>query len=200
MIQPKQFPSIAAILLAAGAASRMGQPKLLLPWRGETLIHRAAQTALTAGLNPVVVVTGSGAEAIQSALSDLSVKLAHNPDWQMGQSTSVRAGVLALPAETQAVLFLLGDQPFVEAPLIRQLVETYLEKRPPILAPYVGEKRANPVIFDRSVFEHLCALQGDAGARSIFGRFPPAAMPWPDEKVLLDIDTPEDYERLSKLI
>jgi molybdenum cofactor cytidylyltransferase len=192
-------PKIAAILLAAGGATRMGQPKLLLPWKGEALIHRAARVALQAGLLPVIIVSGAGTEGIHSALKDLPVQFAHNPIWQEGQSTSVRAGVEALPADCQAVVFLLGDQPFVGADLIQTLVTTYIKDRPTILAPHVNGKRVNPVIFDRSVFPHLLDLKGDAGARSIFGVFPPAAMPWPDEKVLLDIDTPDDYAALSKL-
>lgn len=192
-------PKIAGILLAAGGATRMGKPKLLLPWKGETLIHRAARVALQAGLSPLIIVCGAGAEGIQAALKDLPVELAENPHWQEGQSTSVRAGVEALPADCQAVVFLLGDQPFVGANLIQTLVTTYLKDRPNILAPHVNGKRVNPVIFDRSVFPHLLNLKGDAGARSIFGVFPPAAMPWLDERVLLDIDTPEDYEQLSKL-
>ena len=134
-----------------------------------------------------------------TALADLPVQFAHNPDWQNGQSTSVRVGVQCLAATTEAVVFLLGDQPFVKSDLVNALVETYLEARPAILAPFVGDKRVNPVIFDRSVFKDLCQLTGDAGARSLFGRFPPAAMPWADEKVLYDIDTPEDYTRLSNL-
>jgi len=174
----------------------MGQPKLLLPWKGETLIRQAARIALEAGLSPVMVVTGSYATEITGALSGLDVQVVFNPDWQTGQSTSVRAGIQALPGDTRAVLFLLGDQPFVTPELIRKLVKTYRQTRPVILAPYVGEKRSNPVLFDRSVFGELCQLHGDAGARSIFGKYPPAAMQWPDERLLLDIDTPEDYARL----
>lgn len=191
--------NIAGIILAAGAASRMGQPKLLLPWNEETLIHKTAQTALQARLDPVVIVTGSGAQGIRQAVIDLPVKIAENPDWQTGQSTSVRAGIQALPASTRAVVFLLGDQPFVTTDLIQELIRTYLEKHCLILAPYVGKQRANPVIFDQSIFSELCKLQGDAGARSIFNKYPPTAMPWSDERILFDIDTPEDYERLTRL-
>lgn len=187
---------VAGIILAAGAASRMGRPKVLLPWQGETLIHRAARTALAGGLNPVVVVTGALHADISGTLADLAVQVVNNPDWQSGQSTSVRAGVQALPESTQAVLFLLGDQPFVTPELIRRLVATYLRTRPTILAPFVGEKRTNPVVFDRSIFDVLCRLEGDAGARSIFGQYPPVAMPWSDERLLFDVDTPADYQKL----
>lgn len=189
-------PAVAGIILAAGAASRMGQPKLLLPWKGEALIRHAVRAALEGGLQPVVVVTGAGADEMQLVLAGLSIQLAHNPDWQAGQSTSVRIGVQALPEETQAVIFLLGDQPYVTAGLIRALVRTYAQTRPAILAPYVGEKRSNPVLFDRSLFERMRGLRGDVGARSLFAEFPPAALPWPDEHLLIDVDTLEDYRRL----
>ena len=189
-------PPVAAVILAAGAASRMGQPKLLLPWNGEPLICHAARTALAAGLAPVVVVTGAGASAVQTALLGLAVQLVYNPIWETGQSTSVRAGLNALPSQVQAVLFLLGDQPYVTVELIKELVKTYSATRPAILAPFVGEKRSNPVLFDRSTFDVLSRLQGDAGARSIFAQYPPQAMHWPDERLLLDIDTPQDYQRL----
>jgi molybdenum cofactor cytidylyltransferase len=187
---------IAGVILAAGAASRMGQPKLLLSWKGETLIKRAARTALEAGLDPVMVVTGSGAVEMQAALAGLSVQMVYNPDWGDGQSTSVRAGINALPEQTAAVIFLLADQPYVSAGLIQQLVKTYAQSRPSILAPFVGEKRANPVLFDHSMFDALCRLQGDAGARSIFTRYPPTSLRWPDERLLFDFDTPEDYRKL----
>ncbi len=187
---------IAGIILAAGAASRMGKPKLLLPWKGEALICHAARTARQSGLDPLIVVTGAGAEGIKNALAGFDVTLVHNPDWQSGQSTSVRAGILALPAHVEAAFFLLGDQPFVSPDLIQSLTQKFLETRPAILAPFVGEKRANPVLFSRDMFETLCQLQGDAGARSIFKQYPPNSMQWADEHILFDIDTPEDYQRL----
>lgn len=190
--------SIAGIILAAGGASRMGQPKLLLPWKGETLIHRAALVALQAGLDPVVVVTGASSREIATALSDVPVQIVNNPNWQTGQSTSVRAGIQALPQNTQAVVFLLGDQPFVSVALLQALISAYQNTYPSILAPFVDGKRSNPVLFDHAVFDVLCRLQGDKGARSIFDQYPPAAMEWPDDRILLDIDTPEDYQRLIK--
>jgi molybdenum cofactor cytidylyltransferase len=148
-------------------------------------------------LDPVVIVTGSGAQEITNAVIDLPVLVANNPDWQAGQSTSVRTGIQALPATTRAVVFLLGDQPFVTTELIEELVKTYLQSNSTILAPFIGEQRANPVIFDRSIFSELYQLKGDVGARSIFKKYPPAAMPWSDERILFDIDTPEDYEKLA---
>lgn len=192
-------PHIAAVILAAGSAARMGQPKLLLPWKGEALIRHAARTALQSGLAPVMVVTGAMKAEMQTALHGLPVQFVHNPDYPAGQSTSVRAGISSLPAETQAVVFLLGDQPFVTSGLLQALVSTYTRTHPLILAPFAGEKRTNPVLFDRAVFAAMGELKGDAGGRSLFGQFPPAALPWDDERLLFDVDTPDDYQKLLSL-
>lgn len=189
-------PQVAGILLAAGSASRMGQPKLLLPYQGQPLIQRAARIALTAGLTPTIVVTGAYAEDIHAACAGVPVEWVHNPNWRDGQSTSVIAGMQSLPASIEAVIFLLGDQPLISPELIQGLIQTYAVTRPQILAPFVGGRRSNPVLFDRSVFHLLLQLQGDAGARSLFHLIPPSAMPWPDERLAWDIDTPADYERL----
>lgn len=186
---------VAGIILAAGSASRMGRPKLLLPWKGEALIRHAARTALHC-LNPVVVVTGAWEKEIRDSLKELPIKMVHNTEWAKGQSTSVRTGINSLPKETAAAIFLLGDQPYVPTELIEGLVNEYIQTRPTILAPYVGEKRSNPVLFDRSVFKDLCQIEGDVGARAIFKFHRIAPYAWPDENLLFDVDTPEDYQKL----
>lgn len=188
--------SCAGVILAAGAAARMGCPKLLLPWKGEALVCHVARAALTAKLAPVILVAGAWMDEIQAALAGLDVRVIHNARWESGQSSSVRAGVQALPAHTAAAIFLLGDQPYVSPELLQALQQAYLRDRPAILAPFVAGKRSNPVLFERSLFEALCALEGDAGARSLFAQRPPAPLAWPDERLLFDVDTPEDYQRL----
>ena len=188
---------IAGIILAAGAASRMGQPKLLLPWKGEALIRHAARTALNGGLYPVIVVTGASGEAVKSALDGLDLKIVHNPNWPNGQSTSVRAGIKALPAQADAVIILLGDQPYLGEALLQALRNFYDQHHPQILAPSVSGQRSNPVLFDRSIFPYMLNLEGDVGARSLFGQFPPTLYPWDDGRILFDIDTPEDYHKLT---
>src|SRR5215211_4676789 len=99
---------VAGLILAAGAAERMGRPKQLLDWDGRPLVRVAAETALGAQLSPVLVVLGSAQAEVAAALADLPLQLVPNPDYAAGQSSSLRAGIAALPPEVQAVVVLLG--------------------------------------------------------------------------------------------
>lgn len=186
----------AAILLAAGGSQRFGQPKQLLLWKNEPLVRHVARQALSAGLSPLIVVTGAASEAVGNALQDLPLQLVHNPGWAQGQSSSLRAGVAALPAACGCVTFLLADQPQIPAVLLRALVELHAATLAPLIAPQAGGRRANPALFDRAVFPDLLALEGDQGGRALFSRYPAAWIPWLDDSILLDVDTPEEYERL----
>jgi molybdenum cofactor cytidylyltransferase len=188
---------VAGILLAGGASSRFGQPKMLLPWRGKTLIRQVAETALAAGLNPLVVVTGAVDLPVREVLAGLPVIIVHNAEWQQGQSTSIRTGIGALPNNAGAAAFLLADQPFVTAELLGELVRRYHATLAPVTAPRVNGKRSNPVLFDRDLFPDLMALEGDTGGRAILGKNPIEYVEWSDERLLLDIDNPEDYDRLK---
>jgi molybdenum cofactor cytidylyltransferase len=188
--------SVAGIILAAGASQRMGRPKPLLLWRGKPFICHVARTALDAGLTPVVIVTGAHADEVRSALADLPVEIVYNPNWVEGQSTSVRTGLQALPPEVDAAVFLLADQPHIPAALVRALLGQYTQTRSLIVAPMIEGRRGNPVLFDRSTFPDLMSLQGDAGGRLIFSRYPAAYVPCHNPSLLLDVDTLEDYEQL----
>ena len=187
---------VAGIILAAGEARRFGQLKQLLPLDGKPFVRRVAETALAAGLSPVVVVTGAGSETVNPALHDLPVIVQHNPDWKNGQSSSIRAGLGALPPDTGATIFLLADQPMITPTILRALVERHSLDLSPIVAPQVQGQRANPVLFDRVIFPDLLLLSGDVGGRGIFSKFPPVTLPWHDENLLVDIDTPDDLRKL----
>jgi molybdenum cofactor cytidylyltransferase len=187
---------IAGVILAAGGAQRMQQPKQALIWRGQPLVHHVARAALEADLDPVVVVTGSAAGQVEAAVGGLPVQVVNNPDWQTGQSSSVKTGLRALPAQTGAAVFLLADQPQIPAELIARLVETHAATLSPLVAPLVQGQRANPVLMDRATFADLFSLSGDQGGRALFARYPVQWVPWHDPAVLQDIDTPEDYQRL----
>jgi molybdenum cofactor cytidylyltransferase len=191
--------SCAGIVLAAGGSSRLGQPKQLLDWHGKPLVWHAACKALNSGLSPVLVVIGAHAAEVETALHDLPVIITHNPNWQAGQSTSVVRGVAELPPEIGSAIFLLADQPQVSETLIRSLKELHRRTLAPIIAPQIGGRRANPVLFDRVTFSDLSALSGDTGGRALFSRYRVEWLPWHDETLLLDVDTPDDYQRLLEL-
>ncbi len=197
---------VAGIILAAGESKRFGTPKQLLDWHGEPFIRVIAKTALNAKLSPVVVVTGSNAEQVEAAIKDLPVKIVRNNEWQGGQATSIRAGLIPLSQIGRgargegAVIFLLSDQPQVTVTVIQALAETHAAELHPIVAPLVMmEQRANPVLFDRVTFPDLLALEGDVGGRAIFSKHHVEYMPWHDENLLLDVDKPEDYHRMKGL-
>lgn len=194
----RAYEPVAGIVLAAGESRRYGTPKQLLSWQGEPFVRRVAQTALDSGLSPVMVVSGAYTSQIRQALGNLPVILVHNPDWMEGQSSSVKAGLRALPPEAGAALFLLADQPQVPKDLILSLLENHAGNLMPIVAPQVAGRRANPVLFDCTTFPALMELEGDVGGRPLFSRYPVAWLPWDDPRLLLDVDTPEDYHRLLK--
>lgn len=189
----------AGIVLAAGEARRFGRPKQLLDFHGQPFVRGAARAAMEAGLSPVVVVTGAGAEDVQAALEGLPVEIVHNPHWRQGQGASIRAGVGTMGGRAGSAIFLLADQPQVTPAVLRALRQRHTAGLPPVVAPLVGERRANPVLFDRLTFPDLMALQGDVGGRALFDRYPPVHLPWNDESLLLDVDTAEDYRKLMRL-
>ncbi len=191
---------IAGIVLAAGESSRYGQPKQLLDWKGEPFVRAVTKTALQAGLSPVVIVTGSNAASIESSVNDLDVSIVRNEQWKTGQAGSIKAAVKALvaPAATNVggAIFLLADQPQLTTSVIRALVEKHAGGLYPIVAPMVIDRRANPVLFDRATFSDLLVLEGDVGGRAVFHKHRVEYLPWHDDRLLLDVDTPEMYQRL----
>jgi molybdenum cofactor cytidylyltransferase len=204
---------VAGIVLAAGGSTRFGAPKQLLDWRGEPFVRAVARTALEAGLSPVIVVTGARAGEVQAAVRDLPVLVVYNQEWQSGQAASIRAGVGPLrrsappppfSAEVRGKwgrpggsIFLLSDQPQVTPTVLRALVEEHAATLAPVVAPMVMDRRANPVLFDRATFPELMKLEGDVGGRAIFSKYNVRYLPWYDESLLLDVDTPEGYHRLK---
>jgi molybdenum cofactor cytidylyltransferase len=189
---------VAGIVLAAGGSSRLGQPKQVITWRGRPLVRHVVDVAVKRGLDPVVVVTGAYADQVERSLSEIEVVLAHNSDWETGQSASVRSGIEALPDHIEAVVFLLADMPLVPHELIGDILQTHQRTLSPIVAPRAGDRRANPVLFDRETFEALLTLEGDQGGRSLFDHFEVEWVVWDDE-ILLDIDTASDLEQLRAL-
>ncbi len=188
----------AGIILAAGGSARLGTSKQLLHWQGKPFVVKVAETAFSAGLSPLIVVTGSEHTTIESALAGLPVKIVHNPDWALGQSSSMKAGLMALTTRCERVVFLLSDQPQVSPLLIRALIEQHNMKRAPITAPMTGERRGNPILFGQETFDTLNTVEGDQGGRAAFSRFRVDEVPWVDRRVLFDVDEEGDLEKLTR--
>jgi molybdenum cofactor cytidylyltransferase len=189
---------IAAIILAAGASSRMGRPKQLLDWGGRPLVRVVAEQALAAQLDDVIVMVGGAGDAVTAALAGLALRVVDNPAYAEGQSTSLRAGVAALGPAVAAAVVMLGDQPFVTAAIVERLIAEWRATGAAIVAPSYRGRRGNPVLFARAIFPELLAVAGDQGARAILAAHAAELrlVPFDDDRPLADIDTPADYERL----
>jgi len=186
---------VAGVVLAAGRSSRMGTTnKLLADIQGLPMVRRVAETALLAGLDPVVVVVGHDADQVRSALDGLPVRLAANPDHAQGLSTSVRVGIGAVGEGVEGAMVLLGDMPWVSLADIRALMDAFspAEGRS-ICVPVAGGRRGNPVLWSARHFAALRRLEGDVGARRLLAEPGDGVyeVRVPDDGVLRDIDTPE---------
>jgi molybdenum cofactor cytidylyltransferase len=190
------FERTAGIILAAGGSTRFGKPKPLLDFHGQPFIRTIAQVALESGLDPVIVVIGAHENEVKGALSDLPAMIISNPNWANGQSSSIRVGINALTRNVGAAIFLLADQPQVTKAIIHSLVETHARDLPSVVAPLINGRRGNPVLFDQRTFTDLKGLKGDEGGRAIFSKYSPTYLEWADEALLLDVDTPRDYQKL----
>ena len=190
------YEPVAAVVLAAGSADRMGRPKQLLSWKGKPLVWHSAKKAILAGLSPVVVVCGAYHNQVKSALSDLSVTIVENKQWQEGQGTSVCRGVKELPKYIGSAVFLLADQPLIPVGLIRKLVMEHSKTLSNIVTPWIDNRSANPVLFDRKLFSELLSLSGEEGGRALFSHYDILKVNWNDPTVFFDVDTEEDYNYL----
>jgi molybdenum cofactor cytidylyltransferase len=190
------YVRVAGVVLAAGGSTRMGTLKQLLEWEGKPMVRIAVEKAFKAGLDPVVVITGTSHQEVQQSIKDLEVQIVHNPDWEKGQSTSVKAGINSLPDSVGAVIFFLIDQPKIPISFIEALIETHARTLAPIVVPMVNHKRGNPVLFDKITFEDLSDIEGDVGGRQVFSHFHLTWIPWVDSSVFVDVDTMEEYKTL----
>lgn len=194
-MEPLPEPRVAAVVLAAGASTRLGQAKQLVRVGGESLLRRTVRIAGEAGCSPVFVVLGFEAERMRPELEGLTAEVVVYPEWAEGMGSSLRCGVEAvLGAETvpDAVMVLVCDQPRLSVEHVRALIERQRESGAPITASVYAERTGVPAVFARQVFSELAGLQGDRGARDLIrghaerveGIF------WSEGSV--DLDLPED--------
>jgi len=187
---------IAAVVLAAGLARRMGRQKLLLQLSGKPVVRWSVEH-VAGHVEDVVIVTGPDDAALRQALDGLAVRFAVNPRPQDGQGTSIAAGVTALKPWTTAALIALGDQPRMPAAIVPALLDAFRRSGKPIVAPVYRGVQGTPVLFSSEVFAELRALKGDAGARAVVKEDPERVETVAfDLAMPPDVDTPEDYAKL----
>jgi molybdenum cofactor cytidylyltransferase len=181
-----------AVILAAGLSSRMAPVNKLLRSLGDRpVIQHVVQTALDAGLDPVIVVCGHDREAVRAALAGLPVRIVGNDDYEEGLASSIRAGVAAIAADVDAAVFLLGDMPLVAPRHLRPLLAAFTPAEGhSICIPTYGARRGNPVLWSAQHFPRLLELSGDQGARVLFRDLADHILEvdMPDDAVLVDID------------
>jgi molybdenum cofactor cytidylyltransferase len=187
---------IGLILLAAGGSTRMGQPKQLLLYKNQTLLRRAAEQALAAGCDPVIVVLGSNAPRLRTELTNLPVHIMENPDWQQGMGTSIRTGLSAMPP--QPVIITLCDQPLIDAAALKKLIDAHHSTNRPLIAAQYAGTLGVPALFSPEYFPALAALPNDTGAKQLLRQHADQVLPIPMEFAATDIDTPTDYQQLPK--
>lgn len=187
------------VILAAGASTRLGEPKQQLLFQGQTLLQRAVQTALASGCAPVALVLGANYEKLLPELDDYPVAVVKNPEWQEGMSSSIRTGLRALLQQEpilSACIFMVCDQPYVDAPVLKKLVEAKQEGQSGIVASVYKDTFGTPVLFGQVYFPELLALQGQEGAKKVILKHRADVTDVAFPAGAIDIDTAADYAAL----
>lgn len=189
---------ISAIVLAAGRSSRMADAhKLVLPFRGATILGTTLDRVCQVGFMEVIVITGSNAPEVRRIAQDYPVSPVHNPRFETGMASSLAKGVESARSDSHGLMFILGDMPLVQCATYHDLCESLQDDDAIVLPTYQGE-RGNPVIFGRSYRSALSQLEGDVGARSILKRHPDHVqeLSVQDSGIRIDIDSRDDYAKL----
>jgi CTP:molybdopterin cytidylyltransferase MocA len=193
--------TIAAIIVAAGSSSRLGQPKQLVMIEGEPMLQRAIRFVRAAGASPVFVVLGANRQVIESRVDFADATIIVNDDWAEGMASSIRAGVSTAEKEAtdaSGLLLMVCDQPRVTTEYLRSLICTFAvqQGQTAIASVYAGA-RGIPAIFPREAIADLYALRGDTGARRLLAQPPWPVIEMPLEGGEMDIDRPEDLDQLG---
>lgn len=186
-----------AIILAAGESKRMGEPKMLLPFGGKTIIEAVAESVVSSEVDGSLVVVGAEKEKIEETIRDYGIKSVFNPDFQSGMLSSVQCGFKAAPEGTRAVLVVLGDQPRISSGIINQLLAASKKTGKGIVLPVFEGERGHPVIIDMKYREEVENLSPDIGLRGTVYSHPEDILEVEVEtaSILKDIDDATDYKK-----
>ncbi len=189
--------AVAAVVLAAGASTRMGRTKQLLPVDGVPMVRRAVLACIEAGLAPVVVVVGHDAVAVRAALAGTDCTFAENPDFTSPTSSSLHAGLRALPDDATATIVLLADMVRITTSMLQALVTAASTDAAPLVVSRYADVLAPPLLFRRALWPELLAWHGEGCGKAVVRAHEHDALilDWPED-ALQDIDTPADYSAL----
>jgi len=193
---------VSGILLGAGESKRMGVNKLLLPWKRKTVFEHCLDTLLGSTLKEVIVVLGGPSKVFKdalekrTALADRGGKVAINPYYRRGMSSSIRRGIKVVDPRSQGILIALGDQPFLKTRTVNAIIHAFEQGKGQIIVPSFRGKKGHPVIFHRRFKKELLELRGDRGGRSILLKYPDSIKTFrvKSEGVLKDLDTWQAYK------
>ena len=190
---------LSTLILAAGNSSRLGSPKQLIEFEGQTLIERITETALSIS-EEVLIVLGGNSELILPKLERFNnvISTIYNPDWKEGMGTSIRIGVEKLAENSDLIIILLADQPFISKVLLQNMLQSYAKTQNPIVSCIYSNTLGVPILFDKSVFFELLKLNGDKGAKSFLHLYKNRISTIDFPEAIVDIDTLEDVENLKK--
>ena len=193
---------VSAILLAAGESKRLRMPKLLLPFGKSTILEQTIDNLLNSRVDEVIVVLGYRAEEMMRKLANRPVKIAINPIYHQGMSTSIVKGLSLVNNRAQAVMVTLADQPLIDSQTINRLIEESLGYDKGIVIPTYQAERGHPVIFASEYKEELLGLKGDIGGRQTIKEHPNDTLEViADSKAItMDINTIKDYYTHLKLV
>ena len=192
----RKLPSVTAIILGAGESSRMGKPKMLLPFGDTTMIGTVISNVLASSVEKAIVVLGSNYESHRQVIKDYPVEIVHNKQYQEGMLSSVQCGLKAVSKTSDAVMVLLGDQPMIQAEEMDQLIESYRDSEKEIAIAIHEKKRGHPILFGRKFINEILGFPREASLRDILQNHPAEIleMKTANDRILRDIDTENDYQ------
>ena len=187
------------LIVAAGESKRLGTPKQLLQFEGQSLINRLINIVSGAGSFPITIVLGAEAAAIQAQLPDANLHVVINEDWREGMGSSIRFGLkqmIKADANLDGVLILVCDQPFIKSESVQSLIQMQKSTGLPMAACFYEDIVGTPALFHQSMFSDLLKLAGDTGAKKIMKDKLDNVAKLNFEKGVIDIDTMEDYQKI----
>jgi molybdenum cofactor cytidylyltransferase len=192
---------ISAIVLAAGASRRMGNPKMVLPWGNTTVIGHVTSVLMASGVGEIVVVTGGSQREVEAALKNQPVRLVFNSHFDTGEMlSSLQVGLSHMNDDVDTVMVVLGDQPQIKTEVIREIIHTYIETKAPLVIPSYQNRRGHPWLVSRPLWKNIFKLNPPDTLKDMIDEFTDyiVYVPVDTDTILRDLDTPDDYLREKK--